>query len=39
MSSIKAIKMEKRYLSENITTLIAHYKEDKGNLKNLLEEF
>ena len=39
ISSIKGIKMEKRYLSENITTLISHYNEDKADLKKLLDEF
>lgn len=39
ISSIKGIKMEKRYLSENLTTLISHYEDDKSDLKKLLSEF
>ncbi|MBI3139018.1 MAG: hypothetical protein HYZ15_10565 [Sphingobacteriales bacterium] len=38
MSSIKGIKMEKKYLSENITTLISHYKDDVKDLNEILTE-
>jgi hypothetical protein len=39
INSIKGIKMEKRYLSENFTTLISHYKEDVKDLKEILTGF
>lgn len=39
MSSIKGIKMEKKYLTENINTLTSHYKEDAQSLKAILQEF
>lgn len=39
ISSIKGIKMEKRYLSENISTLISHYKEDAADLGEILKGF
>lgn len=37
--NIKGIKMEKRYLSENISTLISHYKEEAKNLGKIIKGF
>jgi len=39
MSSIKGIKMEKHYLSENLTTLTSHFEDDVKDLKEILENF
>jgi hypothetical protein len=38
LNSVKGIKMEKRYLSENITTLIRRYEEESSDLTSLLSE-
>lgn len=38
LNFIKAIKMEKRYLSKNISTLIKRYEEEAQDLKSLLTE-
>ncbi|MBL7904041.1 MAG: hypothetical protein JNL22_03365 [Bacteroidales bacterium] len=38
LNSIKGIKMEKRYLSDNIKTLISSYEEESNDLTSLLTE-